>query len=180
MASAKNQLQEILQKAGQILPQYEVKKEGTPQYGVFRAKVTVQWEGRTMEEWGQGQKKKAAEMAAAENMLKRIREKRMSPAVCSGGRLTMPLIEPRTVSGPSSVVKFLIMFTCHEKYSPAAPYLALQRNDQYWPKNSELLTCQCIVYISRHTDLLMSILSSPLPHPLETSSDQWVTYKCVI
>ena len=119
MASAKNQLQEILQKAGQRLPRYEV--EGTPQYGVFKAKVTVQWEGRTMEEWGQGQKKKAAEMAAAENMLKRIREKRMSPAVCSGGRLIMPLIEPRTVSGPSSIVKFVIMFTCHAKYSPAAP-----------------------------------------------------------
>ena len=81
MASAKNQLQEILQKAGQRLPHYEVEREGTLQYGVFKAKVTVHWEGRTVEEWGQGQKKKAAEMAAAENMLKRIREKRMSPAV---------------------------------------------------------------------------------------------------
>ena len=121
MASAKNQLQEILQKAGQRLLRYEV--EGTAQYGVLKAKVTVQWEGRTMEEWGQGQKKKAAEMAAAENMLKRIREKRMSPAVCSSGRLTVPLIEPRTctVSGPSSIMKFVIMFTCHAKYSPASP-----------------------------------------------------------
>ena len=101
MASTKNQLQEILQKAGQRLPHYEVEREGTPQYGVFKAKVTVQWEGRTMEEWGQGHKKKAAELAAAENMLKRIREKRMSPAVYSGGRLTIPPIEPSTVSGPS-------------------------------------------------------------------------------
>ena len=100
MASAKNQLQEILQKAGQRLPHYEVEREGTLQYGVFKAKVTVNWEGRTVEEWGQGQKKKAAEMAAAENMLKRIREKRMSPAAYSGGRLTMPAIGPRTVSGP--------------------------------------------------------------------------------
>lgn len=91
MASAKNQLQEILQKAGQRLPHYEVEREGTLQYGVFKAKVTVNWEGRTVEEWGQGQKKKAAEMAAAENMLKRIREKRMSPAVTIN-------TGPRTVS----------------------------------------------------------------------------------
>ena len=114
MASAKNQLQEILQKAGQRLPHYDVEREGTPQYGVFKAKVTVQWEGRTMVEWGEGHKKKAAEMAAAENMLKR-----MSPAVYSGGRLTMPPIGPRTVSGTSSTVMLLII--CH---SPVAPYLA--------------------------------------------------------
>lgn len=132
MASAKNQLQEILQKAGQRLPHYDVEREGTLQYFVFKAKVTVHWEGRTMEEWGQGQKKKAAEMAAAENMLKRIREKRMSPAVHSG-RLTMPAIGPRTVSGPSSTV--MLLSICH---SPAAPYFAPQRDHQYWSKNSEL------------------------------------------
>ena len=83
---AKNQLQEIFQKAGQQLPQYDVDREVN---GTFRASVTVRWEGREMMAYGTGPRKKAAEMDAAENMLRKI----MSP-------VTSPVrnIMPRTVS----------------------------------------------------------------------------------
>ena len=67
--NAKNQLQEIFQKAGQQLPQYDVEREVN---GTFRASVTVRWEGREMVAYGTGPRKKAAEMDAAENMLRNI------------------------------------------------------------------------------------------------------------
>lgn len=67
--NAKNRLQEIFQKAGGQLPQYDVEREGI---GAFRARVMVRWEGRETVEYGTGPRKKAAEMDAAENMLRRI------------------------------------------------------------------------------------------------------------
>lgn len=75
MANAKNRLQEIFQKAGEQLPQYDVEREGN---GTFRASVMVRWEGRETVEYGTGPRKKAAEMDAAVNMLRRI-----SPGACN-------------------------------------------------------------------------------------------------
>jgi len=73
--NAKNRLQEIFQKAGEQLPQYDVEREGN---GTFRARVMVRWEGRETVEYGTGPRKKAAEMDAAVNMLRRI-----SPGACN-------------------------------------------------------------------------------------------------
>ena len=76
MASVKNQkvqLHELLQKKGERPPEYKVLSRTGPDHRpTFKVKVTVEWEGRQLVEFGKGSSKKVAKNEAAAKALKMI------------------------------------------------------------------------------------------------------------
>ena len=71
--SVKNDLQEFLQKRGCDKPTYKLEgNSGPPHRPVFKCSVSVQWKAHALCEMAEGRNKKAAEIGAAENMLRRL------------------------------------------------------------------------------------------------------------
>ena len=71
--SAKNELQELMQKNGMKIPIYTVKSKSGPAHSpCFVCCVTVDWKGQTLTEEADGKNKKDAEQSAAKKMLTSI------------------------------------------------------------------------------------------------------------
>ena len=151
MASVKNQLQEILQKKGLPVPNYdELKREGSSHCPVFTVKVTVQWEGgRDMEEIGEGPSKKIASSDAAKKMLAKIRNIEGIPwpqlSSPSPWRLPRPGENPKVnVTSPQSPsnIKGTLQELLQKEGFPNPRYEEVSATG---PPNSRTFTVNCIV-----------------------------------
>ena len=91
----KSELQEIFQKLGSALPEYEtVKQGGVAHCPLFKAQVTVRMHGQELIEHAEGRSKKAAEKEAAQMMLARVKDARSRPPI--GRRLSPVPSSPAT------------------------------------------------------------------------------------